>query len=78
MLPKRHGGIGEGYSKIIAIDVGNCSDVYQIVIFAHQYGLEIKKVLKNIVVSRVFTIYQLTNLVAKELPGIIERVSSDG
>jgi hypothetical protein len=24
MLPKRHGGIGEGYSKIIAIDAGNC------------------------------------------------------
>jgi hypothetical protein len=28
MLPKRHGGIGEGYSKIIAIDTGNCSDDY--------------------------------------------------
>jgi hypothetical protein len=31
MLPRRHGEIGEGYSKIIAIDAGNCSDVYQIV-----------------------------------------------
>lgn len=25
MLPKRHGSIGEGYSKIIAIDAGNCT-----------------------------------------------------
>ena len=47
MLPKRHGGIGEGYSKIIAIDAGNCSDVYQIVNFARQYGLEIKKCCKT-------------------------------
>ena len=35
---KKHGGVGEGYSKIIAIDAGNCSDVYQIVLFARQYG----------------------------------------
>jgi DNA-directed RNA polymerase subunit RPC12/RpoP len=77
MLPKRHGGIGEGYSKIIAIDAGNCSDVYQIVNFARQYGLEIKKVLQNIFVSRVFTIYQLARLVTYELPRIIEQLSSD-
>jgi hypothetical protein len=51
MLPKRHGGMGEGYSKIIDIDAGNCSDVYQIVNFARQYGLEIKRVLQNIIVS---------------------------
>jgi DNA-directed RNA polymerase subunit RPC12/RpoP len=77
MLPKRHGGIGEGYSKIIAIDAGNCSDVYQIVNLARQYGLEIKKVLQNILVSRVFTIYQLAHLVIGELPRIIEQFSAD-
>ena len=47
MLPRRHGGIEEGYSKIIAIDPGNRSDVYQIVNFARQYGLEIKKYCKT-------------------------------
>jgi hypothetical protein len=72
MLPKRHGGIGTGYSKILAVDAGNCSDVYQVVDFARQYGLEIKRVLKNISVSRVFTIYQLANLVINELPRIIQ------
>jgi hypothetical protein len=77
MLPKRHGGFGEGYSKIIAIDAGNCSDVYQIVNFARQYGLEIKRVLQNILVSRVFTIYQLAHLVINELPGVVEQLSSD-
>ena len=76
MLPKRHGGIGEGYSKIIAIDAGNCTDVYQFVDFARQYGLEVKKVLRNIVVSRVFTIYQLAHLIIYELPKIIQQLSS--
>jgi hypothetical protein len=78
MLPKRHGGIGEGYSKIIAIDAGNCSDVYQLVNFARQYGLEVKRVLNNIFVSRVFTIYQLARLIITGLPRIIEQLSSGG
>lgn len=78
MLPKRHGGIGEGYSRILAIDAGNSSDVYQVVNFARQYGLDIKRVLQNIVVSRVFTIYQLAHLVTDELPRIIGQLSPDG
>jgi hypothetical protein len=77
LLPRRHGGIGEGYSKIIAIDAGNCSDVYQIVNFARQYGLKINGVLQNMMVSRVFTIYQLAHLVIDELPLIIEQLSAD-
>ena len=77
LLPKRHGGIGGlDYSKIIAIDAGNCTDVYQIVDFARQYGLEVKKVLQSIVVSRVFTIYQFAYLIIFELPKIIKQFSS--
>jgi DNA-directed RNA polymerase subunit RPC12/RpoP len=64
LLPKRYGGVGSDYSKIIAIDAGNCSNVYQFVDFARQYGLEIKNVLRGIFVSRVFTIYQLAHLVS--------------
>ena len=63
-------------SKIIAIDADNCTDAYQIVDFARQYGLEVKKVLQSIVVSRVFTIYQLAHLIIFELPKIIEQFSS--
>ena len=76
LLPRKHGGIGLNYSKIIVIDAGNCTDVYQFVDFARQYGLEVKKVLQNTVVSRVFTIYQLAHLIIYELPKIIEQFSS--
>jgi hypothetical protein len=78
LLPRRYGGIaGPNCSKIIVIDAGNCTDVYQFVDFARQYGLEVKKVLQSIVVSRVFTIYQLAHLLIYELPKIIEQFSSD-
>ncbi len=78
LFPKRYGGTigGPNYSKIIAIDAGNCTDVYQFVDFARQYGLEVKKVLQSIVVSRVFTIYQLAHLIIYELPKIIKQFSS--
>ncbi len=77
MLPRRHGGIELNNSKIIAIDTDNCTDVYQFVDFARQYGLEIEKVLKNIVVSRVFTIYQLAYLIVHKLQEAIEQFSSE-
>jgi uncharacterized C2H2 Zn-finger protein len=78
LLPKRYGGIaGPNYTKIIVIDAGNCIDVYQFVDFARQYGLEVKQMLQGIVVSRVFTIYQLAHLIIYELPKIIEQLSSD-
>jgi hypothetical protein len=77
LLPRRYGGIaGPSFSKIIVIDAGNTTDVYQFVDFARQYGLEVKKVLQSIVVSRVFTIYQLAHLIIYELPKIIEQLSS--
>ena len=76
MLPKRYGGMGSDYSKPIAIDAGNCADVYQFADFARQYGLDVKKVLQNIVISRVFTIYQLADLIIRELPKIIQEFSS--
>ena len=75
MLPIRYGGIGTDYSKPIAIDAGNCSSVYQFVDFARQYGLEVKKVLQSIVVSRAFTIYQVADLIMHELPKIIKELS---
>jgi DNA-directed RNA polymerase subunit RPC12/RpoP len=79
LLSKRYGGTiigGPNYSKIIAIDAGNCTDVYQFVDFARQYGLEVKKVLQSVIVSRIFTIYQLAYIIVFELPKIIEQFSS--
>jgi hypothetical protein len=74
LLPRRYGGIGSDYSKTIAIDAGG-SNVYQFVDFTRQYGLEVKKALQSIVISRVFTIYQVADLIIHELPKIIKELS---
>lgn len=73
LLAKRRGGLE---SPVLFIDGGNNSDIYQCVNFARQYGLDIKKVLEGITVSRAFTIHQLAWLVIYELPKAIERFGS--
>ena len=64
-MSRRHGGFGS--PSVIFIDAGNCSDIYQCVNFARQYGLDIQKVLDSIMVSRPFTIHQLAGLLICEL-----------
>lgn len=71
LMSNRQGGFNS--SKVIFVDAGNTSDIYQCVNFARQYGLNIKKVLQSIVVSRSFTIYQLANMIINELPKVIEQ-----
>jgi len=75
LLPERHGGFGSPH--VIIIDAGNQSDIYQCVNFARQYGLDIKDMLRRIVVSRAFTIYQLVNLITNELPKVIRRFDTN-
>ncbi len=74
LMPIRQGGIGA--QSIIFVDAGNCSDIYQCVNFARQLGLEVQKVLRSIVVSRAFTIYQLAGVIAHELPQVVRRFNS--
>ena len=50
LMSNRQGGFN--CSKVIVVDAGNTSDVYRCVNFAREYGLDIKKVLQSIVVSR--------------------------
>ena len=68
------------FAKVIFIDAGgknNSSDsFYRYVNFARQYGLDIKKVLQSIVISRAFTIYQLTDLIIYELPRVIQQLEA--
>ena len=71
LMSKRQGGFES--TNVIFIDAGNNSDVYQCVNFARQYGLDIKKVLQSIMVTRAFTIYQLADLLINELPRVIQR-----
>jgi Rad51 len=65
LLSKRQGGFGS--PSVIFVDAGNCSDIYQCVNFARQYGLDVQKVLDSIMVSRPFTIHQLAGLVSNHL-----------
>ncbi len=73
LLPKRHGGLCKRNlnSNVFILDAGNSTDVYQFVDFMKQYGLDIKKTLQKIIVSRVFTIYQLIHFLVYELSRII-------
>jgi len=66
LMPKRHGGFGRN-SNVFILDAGNCTDVYQFVDFMKQYGLGIKETLRQIMISRVFTVYQLTHFLKYEL-----------
>jgi len=66
LMPKKHGGLRN--SKVFILDAGNRTDVYQFVDFMKQYGLDVKKNLKKIMISRVFTVYQLTHFLKYELP----------
>ena len=70
LMSRRHGGFGS--PSVIFIDAGNCSDIYQCVNFARQYGLDIQKVMDSIIVSRPFNIHQLTGLLIDELdPSVV-------
>lgn len=70
LLPKRQGGL---QSRVLFIDAGNTSDIYQCVSFARQYGMDLTKVLDGIIVSRAFTIHQLASLIIIELPEAMRR-----
>ncbi|MCI0564564.1 MAG: hypothetical protein MN733_39355 [Nitrososphaera sp.] len=74
LMSIRQGGIGA--QSIVFVDAGNSSDIYQCVSFARQFGLEVQNVLKGIIVSRAFTIYQLAGVIAYELPKTIQRLGS--
>ena len=68
-LPRQYGGLG---TKVLLVDGANSSDLYQCVDFAQQYGLDVKKVLKGIISSRTFTVYQLADLITFELENAIK------
>ena len=74
---KEQDRISESTKKVIFIDAGgNNLDIYLCVNFARQYGLDIKKVLQSIIITRVFTIYQLANLIIYELPNAIQKLEA--
>jgi len=64
-MPTRYGGFDA--SSVLVVDGANSSDIYQCTDFAKLYGMNVNKVLQNIISSRAFTVYQLANLITNEL-----------
>jgi len=78
LLPRRSCGFipnrtSSPNSNVLVIDAGNSIDVYQYVEFGRQYGLDTRQVLQRVVVTRVFTIYQLVHLIVYNLPKMIHK-----
>jgi hypothetical protein len=57
LLPRKHGGIDA--ENVIVIDADNSSSPYLYVDIARQHGMHHRNVLRKVLVSRQFTIYQL-------------------
>ena len=66
LLPRNHGGVDA--ENVIVIDADNSSSPYLYVDIGREYGMHHSKVLRNVIVSRQFTIYQLTNTILYDLP----------
>ena len=78
LLPRRCGFIPNESrnSNVLVIDAGNSIDVYQYVEFARQYGLSTTQILQRVVVTRVFTLYQLVHLIVYNLPKMIHKFNA--
>ena len=79
LVPRRSCGFISNctsHSNVLVIDAGNSTDVYQYVEFGRQYGLNAKQVLQRVVVTRVFTLYQLVHLIVYKLPNMIHKFNA--
>jgi hypothetical protein len=59
-------------ASVMVIDAGNSTDFYLVINFARQYGLDIKKFLQNVIISRMFTVEQLANTIINQIQKIIK------
>ena len=65
-----HGGVDA--ENVIVIDADNSSSSYLYVDFAREYGTHYNSVLRKVLVTRQFTIYQLTDTILYDLPKRIQ------
>ncbi|MGA7007066.1 MAG: hypothetical protein WBY28_08330 [Nitrososphaeraceae archaeon] len=66
LMPHKHGGFDA--EKVIVIDLDNSSNLHLSVDFARYYGMDLNRVIENVLVSRQFKNYQLINAIHYELP----------
>ncbi|MBN1861583.1 MAG: hypothetical protein JW840_09010 [Candidatus Thermoplasmatota archaeon] len=60
-------------SETIYIDGGMCANPYQIARYARMLELDQQEVLQNVVMSRAFTVYQLSTIIQELLEPIIQK-----
>ena len=70
LLPHNHGGVNA--ENVIVIDADNSSSPYLYVDIGRQYGMHHRHILHKVLISRQFTIYQLTNTIIYDLPKRIQ------
>jgi Rad51 len=70
LLPRNHGG--NSAENVIVIDADNSSSPYLYVSIAREYGMHHRNMLHKVLISRQFTIYQLTNTIIYDLPKRIQ------
>jgi hypothetical protein len=68
-LPLERGGLN---STVLFIDGGNRSDPYLFASFARQYGVSPRGALRRVTTCRVFTMYQLADVVSRHLAAAVE------
>ena len=66
LMPHIHGGFDT--EKVIVIDLDNSFNLHLSVDFARYYGMDLNRVIENVLVSRQFKNYQLINAIHYELP----------
>ena len=74
ILPKRHNGLESSTVYVLVTD--NKFDFYNITDIADKKYKILDRTLKNVIVQRVFTIYQLAHFLIKELEKDIEKYKS--
>ena len=74
ILPKRHNGLESPTVYVLVTD--NKFDFYNITEIADKKYKILDRALKNVIVQRVFTIYQLAHFLIKELEKDIEKYKS--
>jgi len=73
ILPKRHNGLESPTVYVLVTD--NKFDFYNITEIADKYQI-LDRTLKNVIVRRLFTIYQLADFLIKELEKDLEKYKS--
>ncbi|MGZ5510313.1 MAG: hypothetical protein ACXWFC_07540 [Nitrososphaeraceae archaeon] len=74
ILPKRHNGLESPTVFVLVID--NKFDFYNITEIADKKYRILDRALKNVIVRRMFTIYQLAHFLIKELEKDLEKYKS--